>query len=1035
MSGISSGIGLISGIDRDNLISQLIALERRPVLNLQARAGHLDIQRTAFAELSAKLLAVRNAISGFQRTSFFNRFRTASTNESVLNATAGGSARPGAYSFRVRALVANHALISRGFADADRSSIGVGSLSIEIGHGRVNRATPLEQLNGGAGVSRGVIAITDRTGRTAEIDLSAALTIEDVVDAINADTTINVHAFVTALPGNGATGDRLVVEDLNSGAAVTGNLTVADVGEGTTAAELGIAGSVSAPRIDGADLVRLTTAAPLSILNDGNGVGRFRTGADFTIATSVGSFDVSLSGILASKLDTDLRALNSGNGVRLGVIRVTNRMNQSTDIDLSGATTVNDVLEAINNAGAGVTAGVVNSSIQILDKTDVADDADDPPALTIEDVSGSAAADLGVAASVTTKSITGREIYRVESLGDVLNAINYAAGNAGLVEAMISVDGKGLTLNALGAGDALTVTAATNDDGVTSTAAQDLGLLDAGGAPEFTSRRLISGLNTVLLSSLNGGRGVKTGSVKITSRAGQARTVDLTNARTLHDVIDLINADTTTGVSASVNSSRNGISLRDASGGAGDLILEDVSGSLAADLGLAGTHQLGANDALNGGNLQLQYITRNTKLDTLNGGRGVGYGTFRITSRSGAVYSVTIDNVTTTVGDVIDAINRVTPESMQARINDTGDGIIVTDAAEGDESLKIEDIEGGRAAVDLRLAGVAGNESLIDGSFEIRIDIEADDTLNELARKINNARAGVSASVLNHGGSFNPYSLTLSSDASGLRGELILDTRGVDLGFATLTRPQDAVITLGDAEAGHARLITGSSNTLEGVLPGITLNLLATSEEPVTINVSQDFEAIVQSVRDFVDRYNEVLDAIDARSEFNQETLERGPLLGDPTAALIRNRLVRTATRTFGGDDATISRLLSVGIRFGDGNRLHFDEERFRDAFDAGSAAVVEFFAREETGFAATLDDMIDELTRTFDGVIARKNQSLEDQQELINNRIEALNLVIEAKRARLEAQFNALESALANLQGQQNALGVLAQLAGQSTS
>jgi flagellar hook-associated protein 2 len=139
---------------------------------------------------------------------------------------------------------------------------------------------------------------------------------------------------------------------------------------------------------------------------------------------------------------------------------------------------------------------------------------------------------------------------------------------------------------------------------------------------------------------------------------------------------------------------------------------------------------------------------------------------------------------------------------------------------------------------------------------------------------------------------------------------------------------------------------------------------------------------------------------------------------------------VRTATRTFGGQDATISRLLSVGIRFGDGNRLHFDEERFRESFEAGPGAVVEFFSREETGFAATLDDMIDQLTRSFDGVISRKNESLVDQQELINNRIESMNLIIAAKRARLEAQFNALETALANLQGQQNALGLLAQLA-----
>ena len=81
------------------------------------------------------------------------------------------------------------------------------------------------------------------------------------------------------------------------------------------------------------------------------------------------------------------------------------------------------------------------------------------------------------------------------------------------------------------------------------------------------------------------------------------------------------------------------------------------------------------------------------------------------------------------------------------------------------------------------------------------------------------------------------------------------------------------------------------------------------------------------------------------------------------------------------------------------------------------------------------LDDVLDELTREFDGVIARRSNLLDNQQELLNDRIENLNLLLDAKRAQLEAQFLAMEKALAVLQGQQNALGTLAQLAGSLTS
>lgn len=1041
MSGISTGIGLISGIDTVRLIDQLIAIEKRPVENLQFRVAAIDVKRAAFIELSAQLLAVQNAIIGFGRSSFFRRFNSVSTHENVLTADPGEKAIPGSHTFRVRSLVSTHSLISRGFIDADTTPIGAGTMTLESGQAKVNPATELDVLNGGSGVRRGVITITDRSGASADIDLATALTINDVLSAINSNTTIDVRAAVTGVESNGATGDRIVIEDLSGG---TDSLTIADKAGGSTAADLGIEASVAADRIDGRDLVNLSSSTPLSFLNDGNGVGRFRSGTDLNFSTTLGDFTVALPTILTEHLGTDLRMLNSGNGVRLGTIRITDRSGQSALIDLSNAKTVRDVLDAINAADTAVSAivfGVNDDSVFLLtDESTPAESGENPSKLTVEDVTGFTAADLGIAGVTEKGSIDGTGIYRMKTIGDVINAINFASGNNSLVEASISRDGNGITLRALGLGNRVTVTAGTKEerdpvtDEVTklevSSAAQDLGLLGADDVSTYQSRRLVAGLNTVLLHSLRGGRGIDVGEVKFADRAGRATTIDFSGAQTLQEIVDTINIDGAVSIRAAVNAAGNGIALHDESGGTGPLTVEDVSGGLASDLGLAGTYEVDEGDVINGGNLQRQYVSRQTTLSSLNTGRGVVQGIFHITDSNGAVHNIVIGNLVRTMGDVIDVINAVTPDTIEARINDTGDGIVVIDTSGGSKALTIEDQDSGRAAADLKLAATTGEgENFIDGSFEIRIDIDAHDTLETVAQKINNAGADVSASVLDYGGSVSPFSLTITSGVSGRRGELLVDTIGVDLGLATLSQAQDAIITIGDETSANPRLISSSTNEVENIVPGVRLSLLSVSDEAVTISVTQDFDSIVEAINTFVEKYNDVLDTMDKSTSFDSETFERGPLLGDRTIDVVRNRLFRTVLQRFEGVDESVSRLFAIGLKLGQGNRLEFDEERFRKTYEENPGAVEELFAKDDTGFAAVFQDTLERLTQDFDGLITRKNDLLADQQGLLNDRIDALNILLDAKRARLEAQFVALESSLAALQAQQSSLSMLTPL------
>ena len=1030
MSGISSGIGLISGIDSASLIDQLIALERRPIDTLQARVSVLDTQRAAFLEISAQLLAVQNSITNFGRLSFFRSFNAPSTDDSVLTATAGRNAVPGTFTFRVRSLVTNYSVISRGFTDADTTPIGAGTISLEVGQGRVNRGTDLSALNGGAGVRRGVITITDRAGGSADIDLSTALTIDDVLRAINASTKINVRASVTGVASGGASGDRIVIEDLTDDTALTGaeRLTITNKAGGSTATDLGIVGSVVGARIDGRDLLRLTSSTQLDLLNDGNGVGRVRAADDIEFQTTLGNFRVRLNGILATDLDTDLRQLNSGVGVRLGVIRITDRTGASADIDLTGARTVRDVLDAIEGSGLAVSATVTNSFFQISDTSDTNDATAKP--LIVEDLSGFTAADLGIAEESEDGSIVGEDVFRIATLGDVINAINFAKGNDGLIRAAIADDGKRIELTAIGLNNEVTVVALNG-----STAAENLGLAGAkfrssDGQP-YASRRLIAGLNTVLLQSLNGGQGVETGAIRLQDRDGRSTRIDLSSAETLQDVIDLINADSTTNFTAAVNSAQNGIVLRDASQSANaPLVIEDLTGTLAADLGFAVADDPAnpfVGNVVNGGNAQLQYITRQTLLADLNNGAGVRFGSFRITDSNGAITAIEISDSLTNMGEVIDRINLLTPDTIQARINDTGDGIIIFDTSGGDKSLTIEDVDGDRTASDLGIAGSAKTgESFVDGTFEIRIAIDADDTLNDIARKINDAGGGFRASVLNHGGAVNAFTLSIASEVSGRRGELMIDTSGLDLGLTTLSRAQDAVVSVGPNGSDNPLLVTGSGNTLEGVVPGVTINLLSASEDPVTVTVSQDVDTMVGAIGSFVSSYNAVLATLDRATSFDSETFRRGPLLGDGTVNQIRSRLRSVILRPFDGVDESFSRLFSVGLRLGAGGRLEFDEERFREQLQDSPERVEELFTKEDTGFAAVVQSTLEGLTRSFDGLVARKNELLTNQQELLNRRIDSLTVLLRGKRQRLEAQFVGLESSLAALQGQQSAISLL---------
>lgn len=1016
MGTLSSGVGLVSGMDYTSLVDQLMALEARPRDSLVRRINGLNAQKTAFLDISARVSAMLSRLSQLTTRSAFEKASATVSDPDLMTVSVGDTTPEGSYAFRVKSLASAHQIVSSGFRTRD-ATLPSGSITVESARARVHGGTMLEELNGFAGVERGRFKLSDSSDQSATIDITDARTLEEVIERINA-AGIDVQASLR--------GESIVLTETSGG-----SLRISELDGGRTASDLGFgtANSYAAGgELVGSGLIYLTADSALDALNDGMGIDHGSAGTDFTIRLDGEDIGISLGAII--KDTTRLERLNHGNGVELGEIEIRTRDGATATVDLSGAETIGDVKTLIHDATemedgeSRVTVVLNGSRLTITDNTEPADE-DDPDryALRIRDLSGTAAADLGIAQDVTGTRISGTNVLTMETVGDLLAAINFAADNqdaegAPLVSAKLSADGQRLVLRAADGAQAKDLELVA---GETGTALADLGLSEGvyEASEPLTGRRILSGLDTTLLSSLNGGAGFAGGSFTITT-GGQTLSVDAREAETLRDVIDAIRAAADgAGVALDVGYDATGtrleISNPATSGGA--VTIADVEGTFAADIGIAGEHTVARS-----ANLQRQYVGRQTLLADLNNGQGVGRGELRITDSMGASTTIDISFSDTTVGDVIDAINDSTAK-VTARINDTGDGIVIIDEAGGTQAMKIEDASG-TAGRDLNLLGEAEGGQL-DGSYEYTYAFDGTMTLTKLMDEVNLHNRLAKASIFNDGSTVAPYRLNLTSQVSGAGGELIIDTSAADFGFTTLTRAQDASMVIGDGTQGGI-LVTSTSNTFTDVVQGMTITVNGVDDQPVNVNVSRDVASAISAIKGLVKDFNSATSRLREVSGYDAETEKAGILLGDSTIRTIESRLYDLTSSSVTGVGGGYSRAYQLGISIGEGSALEFDEEKFREAYEADPEGVLRFFTDEDNGWAVRVKEGIEAITEA-DGLIDRNNNAIEQQKEVFTERIERMDLLLEKKRERLLRQFMAMEESLASLQSQQQSLSSFA--------
>lgn len=108
-----------------------MSIEQRRVENLQAKSDLARQQQTAFKGIEARLLNLQNNLFqlGRSQNTLFDLRTASSSDDTLLTAAAGSSARPGVYQVKVSSLAQSHQVASQGF-DGPSTLITQGTLQI-----------------------------------------------------------------------------------------------------------------------------------------------------------------------------------------------------------------------------------------------------------------------------------------------------------------------------------------------------------------------------------------------------------------------------------------------------------------------------------------------------------------------------------------------------------------------------------------------------------------------------------------------------------------------------------------------------------------------------------------------------------------------------------------------------------------------------------------------------------------------------------------------------------------------------------------
>ena len=138
----SAGIG--SNLPIDSIITQLMALEQKPLATLDKKVAGFQSKLSAMGTLKSALATFQTAVNGLATASKFQAMSVKMTDATIANVTASatGNVAPGSYSLEVSQLAQAQKLASTAHGSTT-AAIGAGTITFDLGTTTTPPAAPL----------------------------------------------------------------------------------------------------------------------------------------------------------------------------------------------------------------------------------------------------------------------------------------------------------------------------------------------------------------------------------------------------------------------------------------------------------------------------------------------------------------------------------------------------------------------------------------------------------------------------------------------------------------------------------------------------------------------------------------------------------------------------------------------------------------------------------------------------------------------------------------------------------------------------
>lgn len=306
MATISSP-GLGSNLDVKSIVSQLVALEKKPLDTLKLQAATVQTKISAFGQIKSLVSTLSDTLGKLTSVTGWNAVNATSSNSSAVSVSAVGGTLPTTFNVEV-------SVLAKAKATASAAVLPVGGA-----------------------VGAGTLTFTPVSGTAVDVAVTATDTVSAVASKIN-----GANAGVTATVLSDASGERLLLRSNSTGVSGGFTLSVAD-DDGNNA--------------DAAGLSRLvvgttTTTAATDAAATVNGI---------PVTSSTNTFSTTVSGVTFNALQVTTAP------VEISISKSTTDIQKNIDAFVAAYNAINDVLnEATKYDAATKGAGLLQGDSTAL---------------------------------------------------------------------------------------------------------------------------------------------------------------------------------------------------------------------------------------------------------------------------------------------------------------------------------------------------------------------------------------------------------------------------------------------------------------------------------------------------------------------------------------------------------------------------------------------------------------------------------------------------------------------------------------------